>query len=42
MIFRIDELMTELPPAKEPSPNGAAAVQELLGGKFGEMSTFMN
>ena len=25
-----------------PTPPGAAAVQELLGGKFGEMSTFMN
>jgi len=27
---------------KHPNPNGAAAVQELLGGKFGEMSTLMN
>lgn len=34
--------MTELPSADEPSPNAAAAVQELLGGKFGEMSTLMN
>ena len=42
MILRIDELMTELPPSKDPSPNAAAAVQELLGGKFGEMSTLMN
>lgn len=42
MILRIDQLMTELPPAREPSPNGAAAVQELMGGKFGEMSTLMN
>jgi Mn-containing catalase len=25
-----------------PSPNSASAVQELLGGKFGEMSTLMN
>src|SRR3954453_607754 len=42
MILRIDQLQTELPKAKEPSPNAAAAVQELLGGKFGEMSTLMN
>lgn len=42
MIFRIDKLMAELPPSDSPSPNSAAAVQELLGGKFGEMSTFMN
>jgi Mn-containing catalase len=42
MILRIDRLQTELPPPSEPDPVGAAAVQELLGGKFGEMSTFMN
>ena len=42
MILRIDRLLTELPPPSTPDPNGAAAVQELLGGKFGEMSTFMN
>ncbi len=42
MILRLDRLQTELPRAKEPSPNAAAAVQELLGGKFGEMSTLMN
>lgn len=42
MILRLDRLLTELPPAKEPSPNAAAAVQELMGGKFGEMSTLMN
>src|SRR4028119_1383592 len=30
------------PPPSEPDPDGAAAVQELLGGKFGEMSTLMN
>lgn len=42
MIFRIDQLMTELPPSRNPSPNSAAAVQELMGGKFGEMSTLMN
>jgi Mn-containing catalase len=42
MILRIDRLETELPPPSTPDPAGAAAVQELLGGKFGEMSTFMN
>ena len=42
MILRIDRLQTELPPPSEPDPAGAAVVQELLGGKFGEMSTFMN
>ena len=42
MITRFDKLQTELPHPKNPSPNSAAAVQELLGGKFGEMSTFMN
>ena len=42
MIHRIDRLQVELPPPSEPDPAGAAAVQELLGGKFGEMSTFMN
>src|SRR5688500_20310970 len=42
MILRIDRLQTELPKTKDPSPNAAAAVQELLGGKFGEMSTLMN
>ena len=42
MITRFDRLATELPHPSNPSPNDAAAVQELLGGKFGEMSTFMN
>src|SRR6187397_2632737 len=42
MILRIDKLQTELPPPSEPDPAGAAAVQELLGGKFGEMSTWLN
>jgi Mn-containing catalase len=42
MILRIDRLQTELPPPSSPDPNGASAVQELLGGKFGEMSTLMN
>jgi Mn-containing catalase len=42
MIQRIDRLGVELPPPSEPDPAGAAAVQELMGGRFGEMSTFMN
>ena len=42
MIQRFDKLQTELPPPSEPDPAGASVVQELLGGKFGEMSTFMN
>ena len=42
MIQRIDRLQTELPPPSDPDPVGASSVQELLGGKFGEMSTFMN
>src|SRR3954463_15428453 len=42
VILRIDRLQTELPPPSDPDPQGASAVQELLGGKFGEMSTFMN
>jgi Mn-containing catalase len=31
-----------LPPPAEPDPAGAAVVQELMGGRFGEMSTFLN
>ena len=42
MISRIDKLPVELPIPSNPSPNDAAAVQELLGGRFGEMSTLMN
>lgn len=42
MITRIDRIQTEMPPPSDPDPAGAAVVQELLGGKFGEMSTFMN
>jgi len=42
MILRIDRLGVELPPPSTPDPHGAAAVQELMGGKFGEMSTLMN
>ena len=42
MILRIDRVQTEMPPPSTPDPAGAAVVQELLGGKFGELSTFMN
>src|SRR6202789_3074706 len=42
MIMRLDRLQAEIPPPSTPDPNGASLVQELLGGKFGEMSTFMN
>ena len=42
MILRLDQLPIEIPQPKNPSPNSAAAVQELMGGRFGEMSTLMN
>jgi Mn-containing catalase len=42
MILRVDRLAIELPEPKSPNANAAAAVQELMGGKFGEMSTLMN
>ena len=42
MILRYDRVAAELPPPSEPDPAGAAAVQELMGGRFGEMSTFLN
>jgi len=42
MFMRVDRLITELPPPKKQDPNAAAALQELLGGKYGEMSTLGN
>src|ERR1044071_7104729 len=42
MILRIDKMAIDLPKPRNPSPNSAAAIQELLGGRFGEMSTLMN
>ena len=39
MFLRFDKLQVEMLAATEPGPNAAAAVQELLGGRFGEMST---
>ncbi len=42
MFMRIDKLQAALPEPKAPNPNEAAALQELLGGKYGEMSTLGN
>jgi Mn-containing catalase len=42
MFLRVDKLLTELPMPKAADPNAAAALQELLGGKYGEMSTLNN
>ena len=42
MFFRSEKLLIPLEKPKSPDPNGAAAIQELLGGKFGEMSTLNN
>ena len=41
MILRYDRLGVEIP-AGDPDPAGAMVVQELMGGRFGEMSTLMN
>ena len=42
MFMRIDKLQVELPAPKRMNSNEAAALQELLGGKYGEMSTLGN
>src|SRR5687767_3680081 len=42
MFLRVDKLQIELPAPLEQDPNAAAALQELLGGKYGEMSTLGN
>src|ERR671939_781555 len=42
MFLRVDKLQVEMPMPTEPDPDAARAVQELLGGRFGEMSTLMN
>lgn len=42
MILRLDRIAIDLPKPKHPSANSAAAVQELMGGRFGELSTLMN
>ena len=42
MIQRFDQIVVDLPEPNGPNPAAAAAIQELMGGKFGEMSTLMN
>ncbi len=42
MFLRIDKLPVELPASTRVDPESASAVQELMGGRFGEMSTFNN
>jgi Mn-containing catalase len=42
MFLRIDRLPVELPASPKIDPVAAKNVQELLGGRFGEMSTLMN
>jgi Mn-containing catalase len=42
MFLRVDKLQVELPAPTRQDPNAAAALQELLGGKYGEMSTLGN
>jgi Mn-containing catalase len=42
MYLRIDRLQVELPVAEHPDARAAQAVQELMGGRYGEMSTLMN
>ena len=42
MIQRFDTIAVDLPIPTSANPAAAAAVQELMGGKFGEMSTLMN
>lgn len=42
MFQRFDKLQIDLPMPNNPDPAAASAVQELMGGRFGEMSTLMN
>jgi Mn-containing catalase len=37
MFLRVDKLQVELPPPKKQDPNAGAALQELLGGKYGDV-----
>ena len=39
--LRIDKLQIELPRPEQADPESAGIVQELMGGKFGEMSTLV-
>src|SRR5919112_6728684 len=41
MFLRIDKLQIELPRPAQADPESAGIVQELMGGKFGEMSTLV-
>jgi Mn-containing catalase len=41
MFLRIDKLQIELPRPEQADPESAGLVQELMGGKFGEMSTLV-
>jgi Mn-containing catalase len=41
MIQRTDRPGVELPAPSEHDPDGTAAVQELIGGRCGKMSTFL-
>ena len=36
MFMRIDKLLTDIPMPKGQDPNAGSALQELLGGKYGE------
>jgi hypothetical protein len=42
VFLRIDKLQIELPRPAQADPESAGVVQELMGGKFGEMSTLIN
>ena len=42
MFMRVNRLQVDLPEPRSQDPNAAAALQELLGGKYGEMSTLGN
>ena len=42
MFMRVNKLQIDLPAPKTMDPNAGAALQELLGGKYGEMSTLNN
>lgn len=42
MFKRIDKLQIDLPKLDQPDTESAGVVQELLGGRFGEMSTLNN
>jgi Mn-containing catalase len=41
LFLRIDKLQIELPRPEQADPESAGIVQELMGGKFGEMSTLV-